>query len=886
MRSDPIRVLLVTDSIAESQHPHAKGVEKILTELSYKVTIAKSKPDIYQQLQTGVYDLFLLDHEPSRGFDARPLLEQLGKEQRLSHIPSVVMSFQDDQDTVAACLHAGADGFLTKPCRRNELNNLWVHVWRASQQLLEAAGPEAQARRPGIIFKRRESTKSGGDEGSGNGTSGSGSQYSDVPSTPSRRYAVDSHEGETKDQMASAPAPSTQTPKLPSRPLPSADPQPHAVVTQDPAPSAPETKPEAPSNGTYRSNVIKPSAFKAYLGSQVPGQKRALSETENGDSETWRRNTKFQAIGTSCVRPAPMPQLNITAPVPSLSVSKPQDPPTSPTQRKIASPPAQSAPVVPVQPVAKPPAATRRPAVAPYHTIPVSRPQHPANVAMMQGNGDTRHKLITAPRKHPANEAMELAAGGGPEMSPFPACSISRMPHPANEAMLRETNARMGEHLASTSLGPNSHPANAAMMQEAANKAAAANRAHPANTAMLMEQEKASAAARAAYHPHHPAVHSDPHHPHQHPAYATPGPLPPHMQYPSLAAAHPSMYPGFPPHPAHSSTPYDHTHPAYPPAASPSTAHAHPSTTYPPFGHRHPSYSGLSTPYYPGHPHPHAHASDQSYQQSVHKMYPGPHPMSPYIHDPHTPGQPDSAKPHSSIPHSHPRAPPHMPGVSPVPAPQQSVDTSSPAVVHPGYAHIGMLGRPAPPATVVSPSDQPPPGGELSARNGSAGSRSTNGGSGLSGSQAAAVGSNGESTVSAGADRLQARQEALKKYQSKKESRCFEKKILYSSRKQLAEQRPRVQGKFTRSSNSKSSSDDTGSNGRDTANNMNMGLNGSNRTNSSNEDNNDGTRQSISHSSRMGQVPGSGQSGGSGETEKEEGSGVSGNSGNSQSAEC
>lgn len=44
----------------------------------------------------------------------------------------------------------------------------------------------------------------------------------------------------------------------------------------------------------------------------------------------------------------------------------------------------------------------------------------------------------------------------------------------------------------------------------------------------------------------------------------------------------------------------------------------------------------------------------------------------------------------------------------------------------------------------------------------------------------------------------QVRQEALRKFQVKKQFRSFEKKILYSSRKQLAEKRPRHQGKFMR----------------------------------------------------------------------------------------
>jgi DNA-binding response OmpR family regulator len=40
------------------------------------------------------------------------------------------MSREDNQSCVAQCLHLGAVDYLVKPLRRNELNNLWAHVWR------------------------------------------------------------------------------------------------------------------------------------------------------------------------------------------------------------------------------------------------------------------------------------------------------------------------------------------------------------------------------------------------------------------------------------------------------------------------------------------------------------------------------------------------------------------------------------------------------------------------------------------------------------------------------------------------------------------------------------------------------------------------------------
>lgn len=41
-----------------------------------------------------------------------------------------VMSSQDSMGVVFKCLSKGAVDFLVKPIRKNELKNLWQHVWR------------------------------------------------------------------------------------------------------------------------------------------------------------------------------------------------------------------------------------------------------------------------------------------------------------------------------------------------------------------------------------------------------------------------------------------------------------------------------------------------------------------------------------------------------------------------------------------------------------------------------------------------------------------------------------------------------------------------------------------------------------------------------------
>ncbi|GFP88750.1 two-component response regulator-like aprr5 [Phtheirospermum japonicum] len=55
------------------------------------------------------------------------------------NIPVIMMSSQDAVSTVYKCMLKGAADFLVKPVRKNELRNLWQHVWR-KQASSTAAG--------------------------------------------------------------------------------------------------------------------------------------------------------------------------------------------------------------------------------------------------------------------------------------------------------------------------------------------------------------------------------------------------------------------------------------------------------------------------------------------------------------------------------------------------------------------------------------------------------------------------------------------------------------------------------------------------------------------------------------------------------------------------
>lgn len=58
------------------------------------------------------------------------LLCKIMSHKSLKNIPVIMMSSHDSMGLVFKCLSKGAVDFLVKPIRKNELKNLWQHVWR------------------------------------------------------------------------------------------------------------------------------------------------------------------------------------------------------------------------------------------------------------------------------------------------------------------------------------------------------------------------------------------------------------------------------------------------------------------------------------------------------------------------------------------------------------------------------------------------------------------------------------------------------------------------------------------------------------------------------------------------------------------------------------
>ncbi|KAK8654448.1 hypothetical protein V6N13_128416 [Hibiscus sabdariffa] len=123
----PLRVLLV-----EADDSTRQIIAALLRKCSYRVVAAV--PDGLMAWETLKdrplnIDLILTEVElPSiSGF---ALLTLIMEHDICKNIPVIMMSSQDSITTVLKCMLKGAADFLIKPVRRNELRNLWQHVWR------------------------------------------------------------------------------------------------------------------------------------------------------------------------------------------------------------------------------------------------------------------------------------------------------------------------------------------------------------------------------------------------------------------------------------------------------------------------------------------------------------------------------------------------------------------------------------------------------------------------------------------------------------------------------------------------------------------------------------------------------------------------------------
>ncbi|KAF8397608.1 hypothetical protein HHK36_016528 [Tetracentron sinense] len=125
----PLRSLKIL--LVENDDSTRHVVSALLRNCSYEVTAAANGLQAWKILEdlTNHIDLILTEV-------VMPCLSGIGllckimSHKTCKNIPVIMMSSHDSMGIVFKCLSKGAVDFLVKPIRKNELKNLWQHVWR------------------------------------------------------------------------------------------------------------------------------------------------------------------------------------------------------------------------------------------------------------------------------------------------------------------------------------------------------------------------------------------------------------------------------------------------------------------------------------------------------------------------------------------------------------------------------------------------------------------------------------------------------------------------------------------------------------------------------------------------------------------------------------
>ncbi|ONM61179.1 two-component response regulator-like PRR37 isoform X6 [Zea mays] len=123
---ETLNVLLV-----ESDDSTRQVVSALLRCCMYQVISAENGQQAWAYLEDKRNNIDLVLTEVFMpGVSGISLLSRIMSHNICKNIPVIMMSSSDAMSTVFKCLSKGAVDFLVKPIRKNELKNLWQHVWR------------------------------------------------------------------------------------------------------------------------------------------------------------------------------------------------------------------------------------------------------------------------------------------------------------------------------------------------------------------------------------------------------------------------------------------------------------------------------------------------------------------------------------------------------------------------------------------------------------------------------------------------------------------------------------------------------------------------------------------------------------------------------------
>ncbi|XP_058763088.1 two-component response regulator-like APRR9 isoform X1 [Vicia villosa] len=121
----------VTVLLVESDRSTRRLITSLLMNCNYKVIAVSDGVKAWKTLQMKEIDVdIVLAEMELPEISGLALLSLMVEHETCRNIPLIMMSSHDSRGMVMNCMCKGAADFLIKPVRKNELMNLWQHVWR------------------------------------------------------------------------------------------------------------------------------------------------------------------------------------------------------------------------------------------------------------------------------------------------------------------------------------------------------------------------------------------------------------------------------------------------------------------------------------------------------------------------------------------------------------------------------------------------------------------------------------------------------------------------------------------------------------------------------------------------------------------------------------
>ncbi|XVF51095.1 hypothetical protein PTKIN_Ptkin04bG0156800 [Pterospermum kingtungense] len=136
-----LRVLLV-----EADDSTRQIIAALLRKCSYRVAVAPDGLTAWEMLKGKPHNIdIILTEVDLPSISGFALLTLIMEHEICKSIPVIMMSSQDSISTVYKCMLRGAADYLVKPIRRNELRNLWQHVWRRQSSIVGGNTPQDES---------------------------------------------------------------------------------------------------------------------------------------------------------------------------------------------------------------------------------------------------------------------------------------------------------------------------------------------------------------------------------------------------------------------------------------------------------------------------------------------------------------------------------------------------------------------------------------------------------------------------------------------------------------------------------------------------------------------------------------------------------------------